>query len=390
MYKYLNSLDKFGINLGLERIERLLKELGDPQLRFKSLHVAGTNGKGSTCAMIASILKEAGYKVGLYTSPHLFDFRERIKINGRDISDKDFNQGLKLIQKIARKPRRSVAGFQPGEEQPTVFEVLTAVAFWYFAEKKIDYAVVEVGLGGRLDATNVLMPLVSVITNIDLEHKAVLGNTLAKIAIEKGGIIKPRVPVITGEQKPAALKVLQYQAEKNGSVLIQVNSQGAGLSSGLIGEHQKINAACALAAVRLAGIKADKEAILRGLARTNWLARFQVVARRPLTIVDGAHNPAGMATLVATLKSEYPDNKFTFIIGAQGDKDAAEMLRLIAPLAKKIIITRSSHRQAATQLGGTEPLPLKTALKQTAGEARVIAGSLFLAADALKLLDPRA
>ncbi|MFA4844453.1 MAG: folylpolyglutamate synthase/dihydrofolate synthase family protein [Candidatus Margulisiibacteriota bacterium] len=378
--KYLLSLDKFGINLGLERIERLLKELGNPQLRFQSLHVAGTNGKGSTCVMIASILKESGYKVGLYTSPHLFDFRERIKINGRDISRSDFKRGLAKVEALSRS----------WPEQPTVFEVLTAVAFWYFAEKKIDYAVVEVGLGGRLDATNVLTPLVSVITNIDLEHKAVLGNTLAKIAIEKGGIIKPRVPVITGEQKPAALKVLQYQAEKNGSVLIQVNSQGAGLSSGLIGEHQKINAACALAAVRLAGIKADKEAILRGLARTNWPARFQVVARRPLTIVDGAHNPAGMATLVATLKAEYPDTKFTFIIGAQGDKDAAEMLRLIAPLAKKIIITRSSHRQAATQLGGTEPLPLKTALKQTAGEARVIAGSLFLAADALKLLDPRA
>ena len=380
MYKYLDSLDKFGINLGLERIERLMKALGDPQLRFQSIHVAGTNGKGSTCAMIASILKEAGHKVGLYTSPHLFDYPERIKINGNDISRRDFERGLAKIRKISRA----------WPEQPTVFEVLTALAFWYFAEKKIDYAVVEVGMGGRLDATNVITPLVSVITNIDLEHKAVLGNTLAKIAIEKGGIIKPRVPVITGEEKPEVLPVLRHQAEKKGSVLIQVNSRGAGLRSGLIGEHQKINAACALAAVRLAGIKASKAAILRGLVKTKWPARFQVVAKKPLTIIDGAHNPAGMATLVATLRSAYPGHKFTFIIGAQGDKDAAGMLRLIGPLAKKVIITRSSHRQAATQLGGTGPLPLKSALRQTAGEERVVAGSLFLAADALKLLDPHA
>jgi dihydrofolate synthase/folylpolyglutamate synthase len=229
-----------------------------------------------------------------------------------------------------------------------------------------------------------------VITNIELEHKAVLGTTLAKIATEKGGIIKPRVPVITGEQKSAVLPVLRHQAEKHGSVLIQVNSQGLGLSSGLIGEHQKINAACALAAVRISGIKADKAAILRGLAKTKWPARFQVVAKKPLTIIDGAHNPAGMATLVATLRAEYPGEKFAFIFGAQSDKDAGAMLRLIGPLAKKVIITRSSHRQAAAQLGGTEPLPLGAALQRTAGEARVIAGSLFLAADALKLLDPSA
>jgi dihydrofolate synthase / folylpolyglutamate synthase len=380
MYKYLDSLDKFGINLGLERIERLMTELGEPQRRFQSLHVAGTNGKGSTCAMIASILKEAGYKVGLYTSPHLFAYTERIKINGQDIPRRDFERGLAKIEKISHA----------WPEQPTVFEVLTAVAFWYFAEQKIDYAVVEVGMGGRLDATNVITPLVSVITNMDLEHKAVLGNTLAKIAIEKGGIIKPRVPVITGEEKPEVLKVLGHQAEKNGSILIQVNSQGAGLRSGLIGAHQKINAACALEAVNLAGIKASKAAVLRGLARTKWPARFQLVSRRPLTIVDGAHNPAGMATLVATLRAEYPEKKFTFIVGAQADKDAAGMLRLIGPLAQKVVITRSSHRQASAQLGGQEPLSLRKALASTAKEARVIAGSLFLAADALKLLDPRA
>jgi dihydrofolate synthase/folylpolyglutamate synthase len=169
------------MNLGLDRIKLLLEELGNPHLKFKSIHVAGTNGKGSTCAMIASILREAGYKVGLYTSPHLFDYRERIKINGRDISSKEFSQG---ISRIIRET-------QGKSGKPTVFEVLTAVAFWYFAKEKVDYAVVEVGMGGRLDATNVITPLVSVITNIDLEHTAILGRTLAKVAAEKAAIIKP-------------------------------------------------------------------------------------------------------------------------------------------------------------------------------------------------------
>lgn len=370
--KYLDSLEKFGINLGLERITALLDKLNDPQNRFRSIHVAGTNGKGSTCAMIASILQEAGYKVGLYTSPHLFDYTERIKINGRNISQRDFTLGLKLVKKASAQP-------------PTVFEALTAVAFWYFARQKVDYAVIEVGMGGRLDATNVITPLVSVITNIDLEHTAILGRTLAQIAVEKAAIIKPQVPVVTAEAKPEALQVLKYQAEKNGSVLIQVSSQGEGLQSGLLGEHQKSNAACALAAVRIAGIEVPKQAVLAGLKKVKWPGRFQVVRRRPLTIVDGAHNPAGAVVLARTLEQLYPGKKFTFIFGTQQDKDSPEMLSTLRPLAERLIITHSSHQNAANK----DSVGIAEALKLSKKNDRVITGSLFLVADALKLLTAR-
>ncbi|MCU0641701.1 MAG: bifunctional folylpolyglutamate synthase/dihydrofolate synthase [Candidatus Margulisbacteria bacterium] len=363
------------MNLGLQRIEQLLDRLGNPQRKLKIIHVAGTNGKGSTCAMIAAILQAAGYRVGLYTSPHLFKYNERIKINGQDISDKDFSQGLTGIG----REEQGLAG------KLTAFEALTALAFWYFAKKKVDYAVVEVGLGGRLDATNVVTPLISVITNIDLEHTSILGRTLARIALEKAAIIKPGVPVVTAEAKPEALQVIKHQAEKKGSMLIQVGSQGEGLPSALVGDHQKINAACAVVAVRLADIKVDKETILRGLTKVKWPARFQIVKKEPLTIVDGAHNPAGARVLAAALRLKYPGRKFVFIFGTQTDKAADQMLDILRPLAKKIIVTHSSHQNAAEK----KSLPLVRALTLAAREDRVITGSLFLAADALKLLDRR-
>jgi len=224
-YPYLDSLQKFGMNLGLERISYLLEKLGNPHLKFKSIHVAGTNGKGSTCAMAASILKEAGYKVGLYTSPHLFDYTERIKVNNKDISTKEFKEGLKLVEKLSSNPATKPPS------NPTIFEVLTAVAFWYFAKKKVDYAIIEVGLGGRLDATNVLTPQVSVITNIDLEHTEILGKTLAKIAGEKAAIIKPGVPIVTAETKREPLAVVKKKAEEEGSLLIAVSGKQIAVSS---------------------------------------------------------------------------------------------------------------------------------------------------------------
>ncbi|OGB88822.1 hypothetical protein A2625_02115 [candidate division WOR-1 bacterium RIFCSPHIGHO2_01_FULL_53_15] len=378
--KHLQFLEKFGINLGLDRIKLLLEHLDNPHLKFKSIHVAGTNGKGSTCAMIASILKEAGYKVGLYTSPHLFQYNERIKINGKDISDKEFAEGLARIKRISRK--------EPGSfGRPTVFEALTALAFWYFAKKKVDYAVVEVGLGGRLDATNVITPLASVITNIDLEHTAILGRTPAKIAAEKAAIIKPDVPVITAEDKSEALKVIKYQAEKKGSLLIQVKSEGEGLKSGLLGEHQKTNAACAVAAVKLAGISVGQRAVLDGLKRVRWPGRFQVIKKKPLTIIDGAHNPAGARVLTGALGSRFPGKKFTFIVGTQKDKDARAMIREFERSADKIIITRSSNNAASDLVAGVKPIGLSQALEASAASDRVICGSLFLAADALKCLD---
>ena len=258
--------------------------------------------------------------------------------------------------------------------------MLTAVAFWYFAKEKVDYAVIEVGMGGRLDATNVITPIVSIITNIDLEHTAILGRTLAKVAAEKAAIIKPRVPVVTAETKPEALRVIKHNADKNRSLLIQVSSVEEGLKTNLIGEHQKTNAACAVAAVRLANIAANKQAILRGLKKVSWPGRFQIISRKPLTIVDGAHNPAGIKVLVETLKQKFPGKKFTFLFGTQEDKDSASMLSLLKPLAKKIFITHSSHQNAANK----DSIELADAFKQTAGDDRVITGSLFLVADAFK------
>jgi len=374
--KYLQSLEKFGIHLGLDRINILLQKLGNPHLKFKSIHVAGTNGKGSTCAMIASILKEASYRVGLYTSPHLFDYTERIKINGRDISKKKFSEGIRRVRKAAEGMR----------EKPTVFEVITAVAFWYFAKEKVDYAVVEVGMGGRLDATNVITPLVSVITNIDYEHTEVLGKSLSRIAREKTGIIKPGVPVVTTETKAEPIRVMKAVAEKNGSVLIAVSGKLSAVSSNLIGTHQKLNAACAVAALRLAGIKVSKTAIATGLQKVQWPARFQVISRKPLTIIDGAHNPAGIEVLTKSLKSLFPGKRFSFVIGVQKDKNARAMLSRLKPLAKKIIITCSSHQRAAKTVAGKRAVKLKKALGLTEKEDRVIAGSLYLAAEVLREL----
>lgn len=378
---YLESLERFGINLGLERITHLLKTLGNPQTKFKSIHIAGTNGKGSTAAMIASILKEAGYRVGLYTSPHLFDYTERIKINGKDISMVDFHTGLKLVQKKASKLKN----------KPTVFEALTAVAFWYFAKKKVDFAIVEVGLGGRLDATNVLTPLVSIITNIDYEHTKILGKTLAKIAGEKAAIIKAGVPVVTAEEKPEPLKVIKSVCEKNHNLLISVNrkqelgnrKQEIG-NSNLLGKHQIINAACADVAVRLAGIKVSRSAIKKGFQKAKWPGRFQIISKKPYMIVDGAHNPAGIKALNVTIQELF-SKKFTIIFGCQKDKDYRKMLKELKPIASRIIVTKSSHKQAA-KLKGYVSIEEAFA-KWDKKSPLLITGSLFLVADALKILD---
>lgn len=370
-FSYLSSLEKLGMNLGLERIEMLLSKLGDPHLKFKSIHVAGTNGKGSTCAIIASILKAAGFKVGLYTSPHLLDYTERIKINGNNIPKKEFIRGLTLVKKLSTY-------------QPTVFEVLTAVAFWYFAKKKIDYAVVEVGLGGRLDATNVIIPLVSVITNIELEHTEILGDTLEKIAAEKAAIIKKGVPVVTEEKKQGVLRIIREKAEEIGSELIREkrieNREWRNVA--LIGKYQQENAACAVAAIKAAGIRVTSNEIREGLRGVKWPGRFQVFSRRPLVIVDGAHNPAGIKALVSTLKGNFT-NKFTIIFGCQKTKASDEMLRNLSKIANHLIITRSSHQQAADFPNSTGDL--KEALAQWDHKSPLlITGSLFLVADALK------
>lgn len=413
MYKHLQSLEKLGINLGLDRITYLLEKLKNPHLKFKSIHIAGTNGKGSTAAMIASILKEGGYKVGLYTSPHLFDFRERIKINGKDISKRDFEKGISLIQHIQGVPSPPGRGGRPKRRrvrvgvntQPTIFEALTAVAFWHFARKDVDYAVVEVGLGGRLDATNVINPLVSIITNIDYEHTEVLGESLSKIAAEKAAIIKPGIPVITAENKAEPLRVIKKACGKNASLLIAVGGKPAlpagrqtALSSDLVGKHQKINAACAISAVRLARIKAAKAAIRRGLQKTAWPGRFQVVSKKPLIVVDGAHNPAGVKALRVTIEETF-GGKYTVVFGCQKTKDFKKILKELKPIASNIIITKSSHKLAADPKDMSRYLKMQSVpvcVTSSVDDAiaewdkkkpLLITGSLFAVADALKILD---
>jgi dihydrofolate synthase/folylpolyglutamate synthase len=386
--QYLQSLEKFGINLGLARITALLGKLGDPHFRFKSIHITGTNGKGSTAAMIASILNEAGFKVGLYTSPHLIDYRERIKINGGNISETDFESGLELVRKISDQLA----------DKPTVFEVLTAVAFWYFAKQKVDFAVVEVGMGGRLDATNVIVPLVSIITNIDYEHTAVLGKTLSKIAGEKAAIIKPGVPVVTAETKAEPLRVIKKVCEKNNSLLIAVSSRQSAVSSRLIGEHQRVNAACAISAIRLAGINVSSRDIARGLKEVNWPGRFQIVSKKPLLIIDGAHNPAGATVLKVTIEKMFA-RKFVMIFGCQRDKDYKKVIRILKPIISAVIVTRSSHLQAADprdiikyfiaqKIPAESTGSVKEALsKWNRVEPLIVTGSLFVVADTLKHLD---
>jgi len=387
--RFLSSLERFGINLGLERINFLLDQLGNPQNKFKSIHIAGTNGKGSSAAMTASILKEAGYKVGLYTSPHLFDFTERIKINSKDISRKEFSEGIKQIKKILTTKQSN---------HPTTFEVLTALAFWYFAKKKVDYAVVEVGMGGRLDATNVLLPEVSIITNIDYEHIEILGKSLAKIAKEKAGIIKPGVPVVTAERKKEVLAVIKRVCkEKSAKLKVESRAKNIGKKN-LLGVYQGLNAACAVSTINLAGIKVGKAAIKKGLAKTKWPGRFQIVSKRPLVIVDGAHNPAGAKNLRVTIEEMFKQ-KFNIIFGCQQDKDYQKILAELKSIASQIILTRSSHKSAQKIKLLASYLKKQDIVIKTAASPRkainvwdgkaplLVTGSLFLLADVLKKLD---
>ncbi len=387
MYPFLQSLEKFGINLGLDRINYLLKRLGNPQNKFQSIHIAGTNGKGSTAAVAASILKESGHKVGLYTSPHLFDFTERVKVNGKDISKAEFNKGLKLIEKIVKRQK----------EKPTIFEVLTALAFWYFARKKVKYAVVETGLGGRLDATNVLNPLVTIITNIDYEHVEILGRTLENITQEKAGIIKPKTAVVTAENRSGLVRIIKRTCDDKKCTLVQVQEEQPELVSGLFGPHQKLNAACAISAIRLASIKLTPKAIEKGIKNVKWPGRFQVLKKKPLIILDGAHNPAGAKALRVTINHEFP-HKYTIIFGCQERKDFENIVRELEPITQKVIITKSSHKLAADPRylynhfrRHKNPMSVTFSVKEAVKEwdrksPLLISGSLFVVAEGLKLL----
>lgn len=363
---YLESLGTFGIQLGLARIEALMERLNHPERRFRSVHVTGTNGKGSTTAMIAAVLTEAGIRTGMYTSPHLVDYPERMRINGADITREAF---AGVVGQTRAAAERMIA---EGQESPTEFEVLTAAAFLWFAQEQAEIVVVEVGLGGLLDSTNVIVPDVSVITNVTLEHMDRCGDSVEAIARHKAGIIKPGVPVVTGATG-TALDVIEAVSKQAGSpctvlgrdFLVAENcyengrqyflltiGQAAPKSYfiGLLGRHQADNAALAIRTCQLLG-RADPRltpaAIREGLAKATWPGRFEVFSGEPVIILDGAHNPDGIRTLRQTLDEIFPGRAIVFLFGVLADKNHAEMARILFRKTDRAVVVRPNSDRAA-------------------------------------------
>ena len=415
--KHASELAKADFNL--ERMRALMAELGNPQDAYPTIHVAGTKGKGSTAALCASALRAAGYKTGLYTSPHLLDFCERIQVDGQPIAHEQLAALVEEIKPaVARIPKL------------TTFELTTALGYLYFARWKVDAAVIEVGLGGRLDATNVITPRVAVITSLSYDHTAVLGDTLTLIAGEKAGIIKPGVPVVSSPQKEEALRVLEkvsaersapltivgrdvsYQMlaqsldgqafvlkDESGKMKDEENRYSIKLNIPLLGAHQVENAATAYAALKASGLGVSDEAIAKGFAAVRWPGRFEIVQREnPTIILDSAHNQDSFEKLAAALETYFPGRKVTLIFGVSEDKHLLAMLTAIRPLLARVIATRADHPralepekivEAARQLGveSDAAAPVETALKraldlcQKDGSIVLAAGSLFLVAD---------
>jgi dihydrofolate synthase/folylpolyglutamate synthase len=345
---WLYGLQRFGIKLGLENIRRLLNELGlgsargsrlvssgSPAIFGKVIHVAGTNGKGSVCAIIDSICRAQGYRTGLFISPHLVTFRERIRVNGEMISEGAAANGLTMIRNLT-------ADWDP---HPTFFEVTTALALKHFGEAKIDIAVLETGLGGRLDATNAVQSDVSVITPIGLDHEKWLGRTLAEIAAEKAGIIKPGVPVVFAPQRPQAEQVIRARAAECGSPVQFVGETYHSSPVALRGEYQKQNAAVAIAAIHAANMQVGEKAIVRGLAAVEWPARFQKWDER--TIIDGAHNPGAARILAQTWREVFGDQKATLVLAVLSDKDLRGICEALAPIAESVLLPKILSERAA-------------------------------------------
>lgn len=332
---WLYSLQHFGIKLGLDNIRRLIDALHVDLSGARVIHVAGTNGKGSVCAMIDSICRAQGYHSGLFTSPHLVTFRERVRVNGKMISESASASGLTAIRNL-------VATWEP---HPTFFEITTALALNYFSEAKIDIVILETGLGGRLDATNAIQSNVSVITPIALDHQKWLGDSLEKIASEKAGIIKSKVPIVSAPQQKEAEAVLRKRAAECEAPLQFVTEVYDRSPLALRGAHQKQNAALAVAALRAAKIDIDDAAIARGLLSIDWPARFQLWDER--TIIDGAHNPAAARILAETWRECFGDKRATVILAILSDKDLRQICEALAPISDHIFLPRIRSARAA-------------------------------------------
>ena len=332
---WLYSLQRFGIKLGLENIRRLITEMHVDLGGARVIHVAGTNGKGSVCAMIDSICRAQKYRTGLFISPHLVTFRERIRIDGEIISENEVAAGLTSIRKL-------VADWEP---HPTFFEIATALALKHFTEAKIDVVILETGLGGRLDATNAVQSNVTVITPIALDHEKWLGDSLEKIANEKAGIIKAQTPVVSAPQLPEADKVIRAHATECEAPLEFVEQVYDKSPIALRGEHQKLNAAIAIAAIRAANVEIDEAAVTRGLAAVEWPGRFQCWDKR--TVIDGAHNPAAARILTQTWREIFGDERATMILAILSDKDLHGICEALAPIADLVLLPNIRSERAA-------------------------------------------
>jgi dihydrofolate synthase/folylpolyglutamate synthase len=408
----------------LERMQTLVDSMGNPQnASYPSIHVAGTKGKGSVCILCANALHEAGYKVGLYTSPHLDDYAERIQINGQFIPHADL---VEMVEKI--KP------FIAAIPELTTFEITTALAFMYFELQQVDAAVIEVGLGGRLDATNVIRPVVSVITSISYDHTHLLGNTLAQIAGEKAGIIKPGIPVVNAPQVEEARQVIEQVAQERGSPFIQVNQDvlyeevshslegqrlivrskdgypiaTSTLSIPLLGAHQAANAATAYTALEIYdknGLAVDQQAIKRGFASAFWPGRFEIVQCIPPVVLDCAHNRDSALKLRETLDEYYPGKPVSMVFGASEDKDIKGMFIELMPAVKELIAVKSFHPRAidpeklvlmAAPYGHpvhcVEHIPdaMEKALQLVRPDGLIlVTGSIFVVAEARKFMEKK-
>jgi dihydrofolate synthase / folylpolyglutamate synthase len=384
---WLYGLQGRGIKLGLEQMRDLLAAMGWEQGSAKFLHVAGTNGKGSVCAMLDAMCREGGRRTGLYTSPHLVTFRERIRINGEMVSGEEIATRLTRLRTICERE-----GWEP-----TFFELTTALAFDVFRDAALDVVVLETGLGGRLDSTNVIDPDAAAIVSIGLDHTAMLGDTLAQIAREKAGIIKPERPVVVGPMDKEALAVIRKIARERGAYLIEVREPLLDAKIGLKGMHQRINAALAIEILDAAGMGLTAEAIEDGLKTVSWPGRFQNTGNG--FILDGAHNPQAARTLAATWREEFGEVRTKVILGMLQDKDAAGVCEALGPIAEEFIIVpvQSPRTRTLEDLcaiaSRVRPSStcnsLREALKETCATLTtptLIAGSLFLIGEALTAL----
>lgn len=396
--RFISSREFMGMKLGLDNVREFVASLGNPQSNYPTIHVAGTNGKGSTVSMLGSILRQAGYRTGVFTSPHLVSFRERIAVDGRAIDPR-------YVTRFVERHRKELSG-----RKITYFELMTAMAISYFASRGVDIAVFETGLGGRLDATNILCPLISVITEISLDHTRILGSTMSLIAREKGGIIKPHTPVVFGSLKASACRALTAQARQQRAPVVPLGALASAKKLAphltLPGEHQIDNLRTVLAVIRelrSLGFPVSRERTIAGLEKLRWAGRFQRLSLPSgvTAIVDVAHNDSAITSLVQNFTSKYPARRATLLVGLARQKDHRTILGKLSRIASEIILTRiPTHRSAepselAVELDGytgkihqrkSVASALNLALRRTEpGGIVLLTGSHFLVGEFLRL-----